>query len=41
MPLEALFGKDALEIDPLERLHPLEAADGVEMGEIPGEICYR
>ena len=41
MPLEAIFGKDALEIDPLERLHPLEAAEGVEAGKIPGKMFYR
>ena len=41
MPLEKIFGKDALVIDPLKRLHPLEAAEGVEAGEIPGEMLYR
>lgn len=39
IPLEAVFGDEALDVDPLERLHPLEVAEGKEASDIEGENC--
>lgn len=38
VPLEAVFGKEALEIDPLERLHPLELKGGRDGRGFPGDF---
>ncbi|CAM9178589.1 unnamed protein product, partial [Hapterophycus canaliculatus] len=35
VPLAAIFGKDALDIDPLEKLHPLELVGGKDGGGFP------
>lgn len=36
LPLEAVFGKEALDIDPLEKLHPLEVVGGKDGRGFPG-----
>lgn len=38
VPLEVIFGKEALEIDPLERLHPLELTGGRDGRGFPGDL---
>ena len=37
VPLEVIFGKDALKVDPLEKLHPLEVTGGRDGRGFPGE----
>lgn len=39
IPLEAVFGDEALDVNPLERLHPLEMAVGKEASDIEGANC--
>lgn len=41
VPLEIIFGKDALEMDPLEKLHPLEVTGGKDGRGFPGETIDR
>lgn len=44
VPLEVIFGKRALNIDPLEQLHPLEVVGGKDgsrfSGDLVGRIAY-
>lgn len=41
VPLEAIFGKEALKMDPLEKLHPVEVAGGRDGPGFPGESIDR
>lgn len=38
VPLETIFGKEALEVNPTERLHPVELAGGMAACDIPGGL---
>lgn len=41
VPLEVIFGKEALKMDPLEKLHPLEATGGRDGRGFPGDSIDR
>ena len=41
VPLEVIFGKDALKMDPLEKLHPLEVTGGRDGRGFPGDAIDR
>lgn len=40
VPLQVIFGKEALEMDPLEKLHPLEVTGGRDGRGFPGDVIH-